>query len=206
MTLWMSVGSLCIVSAEDDVIAMSKVKETFRKIVPRKINLGETNLYIPEIEVSVPVTGIYAVQLDGGELKLDANGKEDVSKEITVTIWLYIDVLGREPGIASVAYDNLVSKWDEKKGKLITYSVEMPPYDAAYYVESLGENDSAPFEVNILAPAGDNFMIKISLSTNKENLNKDLSIKLAKDLLDYIVRKAIDVEIETIEQPEEDAK
>jgi len=206
MTLWMSVGSLRIVSAEDDVIAMSKVKETFRKIVPRKINLGETNLFIPEIEVSVPVTGIYAVQLDGGELKLDANGKEDVSKEITVTIWLYIDVLEREPGIASVAYDNLVSKWDEKKGKLITYSVEMPPYEAAYYVESLGENECAPFEVNILAPAGDNFMIKISLSTNKENLNKDLSIKLAKDLVDYIVRKAIDVEIETIEQPEEDGK
>ena len=206
MTLWMSVGSLCIVSAEDDVIAMSKVKETFRKIVPRKINLGETNLFIPEIEVSVPVTGIYAVQLDGGELQLDANGKEDVSKEITVTIWLYIDVLEREPGIASVAYDNLVSNWDEKKGKLVTYSVEMPPYDAAYYVESLGENDRAPFEVNILAPAGDNFMIKISFSTNKENLNKDLSIKLAKDLLDYIVRKAIDVEIETIEQPEEDGK
>lgn len=189
--------------AEDDVMAMAEVKATFRKVVPRKINIGEVNLYIPEIEVGVPTTGIYTVQFDGGELLLDENGKESVSKEITLTIWLYIDVLEREPGIASVSYENLISTWDEKKGKLLTYSVEMPPYEAAYHVTYPIKENSRPYEVNIISPVGDNFMIKMSLSTNKENLDKDMSVKLAKDLLDYVVRRAIDVEAESIDNPEE---
>ena len=190
--------------AADDIVAIAKVKATFRKVIPRKININDINLFIPEIEVTVPTTGIYNVQFDGGELKIDENEKEGIAQTIILTIWLYIDVLEREPGIAAVAYENLISTWDKKKGELIEYSVEMPPYNAAYHVKSTGADGGAPFDISIICPAGDNFMIKISLSTARDDLNKDKTIELARNLLDFIIRKAIDVEVESIDEPEKE--
>jgi len=177
--------------AADDVIAMNKVKDTFRKVVPRKINIGDINLYIPDIEVGVPETGIYSVQFDGGELEVDKDGNEKVSQAIAITVWLYVDILERDPGVGATAYNELIKNWDKTKGELVEYSVEMPPYFAAYHTKTNGKDGKPPYEVNILSPVGDNFLIKISLSTNKESMNLEQTIKLTKDLLDYLVRKAM---------------
>ena len=188
------------VPAEDDVIAVNKVKETFRKVVPRKINIGDINLFIPDIRVGVPSTGIYSVQFDGGELEVGLDGKEKVLQSIVVTVWLYIDILEQDPGFGTTAYNKLVTKWDKTKGELIEYTVKMPPYSAAYHSITLGKDGTPPYEVNILSLVGANVLVKISLSTNKKGIDLEQSIKLTKNLLDYIVRKAIDKEVESREK------